>query len=412
MNIRGLSSSTATTITSCIFVALCEGFDLQAAGVAAGGLASEFRPTPYQLGTFFSASTFGLFIGALVGGRLSDSFGRKRVLLVALSLFGAFSLLTATASGITSASWARLLTGMGLGGVLPNLLALVRESSSATRRNANVALVYSGLPFGGALVSLLSLLTLSSRWRLIFIAGGAAPLILLPLLWKSLGESPFFSAANSPPDAKGQQAHQAPAVGSFVAIFTHGRGLPTTLLWASMFLALLTIYLLLSWLPILLVEHGFNRTEASAAQIAFNVGGGIAALIMGQVLEGSARRAAILVTFISGPVLVLSLGEASAQVGIVVAIVFALGCSMLAAQGFLYASAPGCYPTPIRGVGVGTAVAIGRLGSVIGPTLAGVLIGAGQSYSQLFIDILPLITLGSLAALMFARQTSRINYLE
>jgi len=393
-------------------VALCEGFDLQAAGVAASGMASEFRPTPYQLGTFFSASTFGLFLGALVGGRLSDSFGRKRILIVALSIFGVSSLITGAVSGIHSASWARLLTGVGLGGVLPNLLALVRESSGATRRNANVALVYSGLPFGGALASLLSLLTLSSRWRLIFITGGAAPLILVPVLWKNLRESPFFSGGGSRPSAQGRQPYHEPAAGSFVAIFTDGRGLTTMLLWASMFLALLTIYLLLSWLPILLVGNGFTRTEASAAQIAFNVGGGIAALIMGQVLEGSARRATILVTFISGPLLVLLLGKAPAQVGMVVGIVFALGCSMLAAQGFLYATAPGCYPTSIRGVGVGTAVAMGRLGSVVGPTLAGVLIGAGQTYSQLFIDILPLIILGSLAALMFARRTSRMNNIE
>jgi AAHS family 3-hydroxyphenylpropionic acid transporter len=131
---------TTATIAGCIGVAFCEGFDLQAAGVAAGGIVEELRPTPEQLGTFFSASTLGLFVGALLGGRLSDSFGRKGILIGSIVLFGLFSVLTAAAHDIHALSWARLVTGAGLGGVFPNLLALVSESSSPRRRNASVAL--------------------------------------------------------------------------------------------------------------------------------------------------------------------------------------------------------------------------------------------------------------------------------
>src|ERR1700741_3708419 len=127
---------TTATIAGYIGVAFCEGFDLQAAGVAAGGIVSEFRPTAEQLGTFFSASTLGLFAGALVGGRLSDSFGRTRILTGSIVLFGLFATLTAAAHDIQALSWARLLTGAGLGGAFPTLLALVSESSSAGRCNA------------------------------------------------------------------------------------------------------------------------------------------------------------------------------------------------------------------------------------------------------------------------------------
>src|ERR1700676_300476 len=109
----------------CLCAALCEGMDLQAAGVAAAVIGAEFKPTPDQFGTFFSASTFGLFFGALLGGRLADSIGRKKVLVAAVGAFGFFSLLTASAWNMQSLMWMRLLTGLGLGGALPMLIALV-----------------------------------------------------------------------------------------------------------------------------------------------------------------------------------------------------------------------------------------------------------------------------------------------
>src|SRR6202023_2997864 len=108
-----------STIIFCVCAALCEGIDLQAAGVAAAGIGAEFKPSPDQFGTFFSASTFGLFLGAIIGGRLADSIGRKKVLVVSIGLFGLFSLLTSLAPDVHSLIWARALTGLGLGGALP-----------------------------------------------------------------------------------------------------------------------------------------------------------------------------------------------------------------------------------------------------------------------------------------------------
>jgi MFS transporter, AAHS family, 3-hydroxyphenylpropionic acid transporter len=384
--------STRATLTACALIAFCEGIDLQAAGVSAAGIAAEFTPSAEQFGTFFSASTFGLCVGALVGGRLSDIFGRRRVLLLSVLLFGIFSLLTPLASDIEQLSWARLLTGAGLGGALPNLLALVSESSASDRRNANVTIVYSAMPFGGAFVSLLSLLSASAHWRLIFLAGGAIPLLLLPFLPRALRESSEFrQAASFTEQTRG-----------FMSVLIAGRALPTILLWVSSFLELLILYLLLSWLPTLLVGVGLSKPQAAGVQVAFNVGGGIAALVIGQLLESRYRNPAVIVVFLAVPVLVLLLSHAPAALGPVLAIVFALGCAILAAQGFLYATAPRCYPTFIRGVGVGTVVAMGRIGSIVGPKLGGTLKAAGHSTPQLLMDILPIVAVGSIAALSFA----------
>jgi len=396
------SRAMTATLVGCVLAAMCEGFDLQAAGVAAGGIVGEFHPTHEQMGTFFSASVFGLFIGALLGGRIADTLGRKRTLLVSVGLFGVFSILTAQAWDIPALTAARFLTGLGLGGAFPTLVAWVNEHSSPERRRANVALVYGGMPFGGAIVSAVSTLVPSPHWRSIFVIGGIAPLILVPILYRSLDEAWMMRPV------VGGSARE-PKRGSFLAIFADGRTLPTLLLWCSCFFGLLTVYLLLSWLPTLLQDAGLSKTQAGIAQIAFNLGGALSSLALGELLEGKRRTPSVVATFIAAPVLVFLLSRIPTEFAVMVLVVFSLGGALLAAQGYFYASAANTYPTAIRGVGTGATVAAGRLGSIAGPLLGGVLKGAGQGSSQLLANLVPLVIVGSVAALAFAWRASAVR---
>jgi MFS transporter, AAHS family, 3-hydroxyphenylpropionic acid transporter len=395
-----------STIIFCVLVAFCEGIDLQAAGVAAAGIGGEFHPSPGQFGTFFSASTFGLFFGALLGGRLADSIGRKRVLVSSVGLFGVFSLLTAFAWDVQSLTWARLLTGLGLGGALPMLLALVTENSSIKQQHASVAMVYAATPLGGAIASLITLLLAPPQWRVIFVIGGIVPLLLTPLMAFGLRESAAFQRVLVAVSVDAG-AVAMPTPGSFAAIFADGRAVKTILLWLSFFLGLLLLYLLLNWLPTLMVSDGLSRLEAAAAQIGFNIGGALAAVLIGYLLGGRLRNAAVVLTFLALPILLVALAKAPSQVTIIVVIVTLLGCAVIAAQAFLYATAPTTYPTSIRGVGVGTAVAMGRIGSIVGPKLGGVLKAAGHGPSRLLMDLLPIVIVGSVCALLLAWNTRK-----
>jgi AAHS family 3-hydroxyphenylpropionic acid transporter len=382
-----------TTVIFCVLAALCEGIDLQGAGVAAPGIAAEFGVSPPQLGNFLSASTVGLFFGALIGGRRGDRIGRKRVLVASLAMFGLLSLLTPFATGIGSLSAARLLTGLGLGGALPNLIALTSESSPDHRRSANVALMYSGMPFGGAIVSWVSLIMGASHWRWIFIVGGVVPLLLAPIMAWTLPESRAFQRAQAEPTGER---------GRIGDILGQGRAARTLLLWLSFFLGLLMVYLMLGWLPTLLAGNGLTHAQAAAAQIGFNIGGGIAALWIGSLLEGRWRTLSIVATFLALPIFLLALAQSPPQLTLVLPLVLALGCAVLAAQAFLYATAPSLYPTAIRGIGLGAAVAVGRIGSIAGPLLAGALKAMGHSSSRLLMDLLPIAIAGSLSALWLA----------
>jgi AAHS family 3-hydroxyphenylpropionic acid transporter len=403
--IGGISAA-SLTIVFCLCAALCEGIDLQAAGVAASGIAAEFQPSPERMGNFFSASTLGLFFGALLGGRLADGIGRKRVLVGSVALFGLFSLLTAVSRDIDSLSATRLLTGLGLGGALPILVALVSENSRERRETASVAMVYAATPFGGALVSLISMTMPASSWRVIFIVGGVLPLMLAPLMACWLQESLEFLRLGPAAGATSGGAAM-PKSGSFAAIFSDGRAPRTILLWLSFFLELLVLYLLLNWLPTLMVGDGLTRVEAAGAQIGFNLGGAMAAVVMGQLLSGRLRMASLIAVCVALPILLIALAKAPAQLAIVGTIVFALGCAVLAIQAFLYTTAPMTYPTSIRGVGVGAAVAVGRVGSIVGPKLGGYLKGAGHDSSQLLMELLPVVIAGSVCALLLVRRLPR-----
>ncbi len=188
------TSAPGLTVALCGLIAAFEGFDLQAAGVAAPQLAPFFNLSPETLGWFFSASTIGLLFGAAFGGRFSDVWGRKRVLILSVLFFGLFSIATGMANDVTGLMIFRFLTGVGLGSALPNLIALVAENTPMERRFTAVSILYAGLPFGGALASLVTVFGAADDWRLVFYAGGLAPIVAIPILMYLLPESGQLAA--------------------------------------------------------------------------------------------------------------------------------------------------------------------------------------------------------------------------
>jgi AAHS family 3-hydroxyphenylpropionic acid transporter len=391
-----IRDSVSRTVLLCFLGTLCEGIDLQAAGVAAAGIRLQFHPDSQLLSYFFSASTFGLFIGAIVGGRLADRYGRKPVLTAAITLFGLFSILNPLAWDMDSMIGARFLTGVGLGGALPNLLSIGSESAAAHRRSASVTLIYAGMPLGGVLASLVSLVTSVAHWRWIFIVGGIVPLAVAPLIGIWLQESQAFSRLK----AAGMESSIG---GSRVLAFLREGGVGRTLLlWVSFFLALLTLYLLLNWLPTLLSTSGFDRPAVALCMAGFNLGGCLGTVYIASHLETRLRPLVVLGTFGGMPIVLALLAATLHHAPVVAAMVFALGAVVVAAQGVLYAFAPLCYPTRSRGTGVGVAVAMGRIGSIAGPLLGGVLVGAGRSSAQVLTGILPIVLVGGLCAVVLA----------
>ncbi|MEE3626590.1 3-(3-hydroxy-phenyl)propionate transporter MhpT [Nitrospirillum sp. BR 11752] len=392
------------TTLLCLLVAILEGVDLQAAGVAAPKLAPALHLTPGQLGIFFSAGTIGLFLGALVGGRLADHFGRKAVLVVSVALFGLFTVATALSPDFTTLFLMRLATGLGLGGTLPNLVALAAENSPPGRSGGAVSLMYGGMPLGGAIVSLIAIFAAMSggfdSWRTIFYAAGGAPLLVLPLLIWALPESRAFRVAAAA-DKEGRP-------GVLTILFGGGRAAETVLLWLAFFATLMVLYLLLSWLPLLMTDRGFSKPQAGLIQLVLNISGAIACGITGPLLDGPRRFSFAITVFLGLALFLVLLALMPPNLTVAIGVGLGAGAMILTTQATLYAAAPACYPIAIRGTGVGGAVAAGRLGSIFGPLLGTALVQAGLSASGLLLSLVPLVAVGGLlAVLLIHRQLRR-----
>jgi AAHS family 3-hydroxyphenylpropionic acid transporter len=379
------------TVLLCFVVAAFEGVDLQAAGLVAPKIAPLFKLTPSQMGWFFSASTIGLVIGAMTAGRLADRHGRKITLIVSIAVFGLFSVITAWSTSYEMLVVTRFLTGLGLGGALPNLIALSAENVPPQRRNLAVSLMYCGMPFGGGLASLLIALGAGGEgWQGLFYIGGIAPLAAIPVLWVLLPESRAFRAVE-PVKAT------VPA-----ALFGEGRAARTLALWTAFFCGLIVLYLLLNWLPTLLVGRGLSRNQASLVQAAFNLVGVVGAVTVGGLMDSPARRWAVAGVFVALGAGLAIQAAAPATFGIALLTGSLVGAAVLGAQSALYNLAPGLYPTAVRGTGLGAAVAAGRLGSVAGPLMAGALVGQGRSAGEVLTALLPMVAISGVAALWLA----------
>ncbi|MGI4861383.1 MAG: 3-(3-hydroxy-phenyl)propionate transporter MhpT [Janthinobacterium lividum] len=384
------------TLALCFAVALLEGLDLQSVGVAAPRMAREFHLSVAQMGLAFSAGTLGLLPGAMGGGRLADRLGRKRVLIACAAVFGILSIATALVTSFPALVLVRVLTGIGLGGALPNLIALSSESVSARSRTTAVSVMYCGIPFGGVVAALVGMLSAGDTdWRHIFYVGGAGPLLLVPLLLRFLPESHAFS----------QASRTGPVVPAPVGVVLFGgaRGWSTVQIWVSYFCTLIVLYFLLNWLPSLMAAKGLSRFQVGEVQIAFNVGGGIGALFIGMLMD-RIRAAWVVSGMYAG--IIVSLAALSISPGFTALALsaFFAGMFVIGGQSVLYALSAVFYPTAMRGTGVGAAVAVGRIGSVVGPLAAGALLAMGRSSSLVIGASIPVTLIAAGAALLLIRR--------
>ena len=380
------------TLPLCFFAALAEGFDLQSAGVAAPTMAPALHLSHAQLGPVFSASVVGLLIGAVLFGRLADRVGRKRVLIASLTVFGVFSLATAWAGGFESLLTIRILAGIGLGGAMPNLIALSAEASPLHRRARLVTFVTAGMPFGGAVAGAIAV---NTAWRGIFVFGGIAPLILAVLMAIMMRESEKFLAARGSLPAPGQTRR----IDYRSVLFGGGRAGTTALLWAASFASLLSLYLMVNWLPTLMGVKGVSKLDGSFVSLLFNVGGGLGVLALAALLDQPRKRLITMAWYCGLAASLIGLALAKADLLSSGAAGFAAGVFVASAPIALYGLAPGFYSVIMRGTGVGASVAVGRLGAIVGPLMAAALLGGGFGASGVLLGLLPMVAIAAAATL-------------
>lgn len=409
-------------LLTCAAVLILDGFDTTAIGFVAPSLAKEWGLTKGTLGPVFSAGLFGLMIGALVFGPLADRIGRKKIIIFSTLAFGIGALVTACVQDINALLAIRFLTGLGLGGAMPNTVAMTSEFSPHRRRATMVMIMFCGFSVGAALGGLLAAALIPKfGWRSVFIVGGVAPLLLVPILALKLPESVRFLALTRRANERVAQllglinpkAVFAPGT-QFVVyeprlagipvlhLFKEKRAQVTLLLWVVFFMSLLDLYFLTNWLPTVLNDLGASVSQAAVIGSMLQVGGVVGTFALGSVIDRFSFRALALVYFIA-VFAVGAIGQFEHSVVFVTTAIFAAGFCMVGGQIAANALAATFYPTSIRATGVGWALGIGRIGSIVGPLVGGALLAAKWSTGSVFMAAATAALCAALAALCLSR---------
>ena len=390
----------------CGLAMFADGFDVQIMGYVAPALIADWHLPRSALGPAFAAGLAGLMVGSMIWSPFSDRFGRKTTILIGLVLFSLGSLATAAVATIPQLVVLRVLTGLGLGAVMPNAVAMTSEIAPTRFRTTFVIVMWYGFTlgsgFGGGLVALL---TRWYGWQSAFVFGAILPILAVPILAIWLPESPRSLVMRRAPAAtiaailkRLDPSVQIDADTHFVCddekptllsglagLFSGRRAIVTLLLWAMFFANLLELYFLGSWMPTLMHDAGLSSDAAILATTMIHFGAIAGTLVIGALCDRYNVFAVMLAGFVLAGTCTASLGLVGGSVTLAIGIGFFAGFFITGGQVCANALAAQLYPTSCRASGIGWALGVGRFGSVIGPAVGGVLLAAGWSIPSVFI---------------------------
>jgi AAHS family 4-hydroxybenzoate transporter-like MFS transporter len=402
-----------------------DGLDNQLLGAAVPVLMREWSVPRAAFASVQTSGFLGMMIGGAIGGIIGDRLGRRPTLLGSVVSFGALTVLVSFADNVTTLGVLRFFAGVGLGGAMPNAAALSSEYVPRRHRPFAVTLTIVCIPLGGTLAGLLSAEILPTYgWRALFLVGGLVPILLSIALLKVLPESPRFLARHRErwPELASllrRLGHTVPAETTFVdateqavrvsvgQLFASEFRNDTIALSASYFFCLLSVYVGVLWVPSLLTTAGFGVATASNGLTAFNIGGVFGAIGGAMVMARLGSRLTMLTMAagaVAGAAMLAAVSIASQSAIAVLAMLAWTGGLINAVQTTMYALAAHVYPTGVRATGVGTAVAVGRLGGVAAPYAGSWALETGGA-SRLFV------VMAATMAVVFAALASLRNHI-
>lgn len=391
----------------CALVAMLDGFDTQSVAFVAPVLGQEWDITPDRFGLIFAAGLVGIMVGQVVLGPLSDRWGRRPVIIACTVAFGIGSFATVLADNWIVLLLLRFLTGVGLGGATPNIIALTAEVAPPRARSTMITTMFAGFPLGAAIGGYISShLIPAFGWESVFILGGAAPLVLLLALLPWLSESPHHllrREGRTPrleslldrmagPDRAPLPETPAPSPGTakppgYRALFAGGLAATTAQLWLAYFNSLLMIYFLMSWLPTVARESGLALDTAIISAVFLNLGGAIGGIVLGRFADRFGPFQTLAVGFAIAGISLVLIGFVGNQTVLLMTLAFIAGLFTIGGQTAMNAANAGLYPAEIRATALGGALAVGRIGSIVGPTVGGLLLAADWPLSSIFIAV-------------------------
>lgn len=402
-----IGSFTIRLVILSFVVMLTDGYDLLAASYGAPALIAAWHVKPAVLGPVFSASPFGMVVGSPLLGWLGDRYGRRLTVILGALIFGVFSLFCANATSINELMILRFVTGIGLGGMLPNITALNAEFAPQRARATLVVLMFMGVTAGSTLPGLVvAAVPGGASWQTLYYVGGIVPLILAVVLFFWLPESIKYLSLKDGEKARQQlastvrrvrpdfaiapdtvfitsEARRRPAV-PVTELFKDGLGWITPILWLLFIVNLTANYFLYSWMPVLFRADGFSASQAALTTACYYVGGVMGGLTVSRFIDRHGV-VPIAIFFTASIPAIASIGLPGLPPTAAIVFVFLSGFCVLGVQLGLNATSGLIYPTRMRATGAGWAFGVGRLGGIGGPMLGAWLISMQLSTTGLFI---------------------------
>lgn len=397
----------AFQIGLCVLCALClimDGFDVQSMGYVAPAIVQDWHIPASVLGPVFGAAPFGVLVGSLLFSLLADKIGRRPVLIGLTLFFSIATLLTARASTVNELIAIRFIAGMGLGGIQPNGMALMGEYSPRKIRITMMMIVSNGFTAGAAVGGFISAWLIPAfGWRAVFYFGGLVPLAIAVLMLFQLPESlQFMVLKGRSRDRIGKwlkRVDSSVEIGCateyvvreeeregvlFVHLFQSGRAAATALLWVINFMNLLNLFFLSSWLPTVVRTAGYPTRIAVLVGTALQVGGTIGTFGLAWMIERWGFIRVLGASFVLACLTIAMIGQPVLPLGLLFVVVFIAGWCIVGSQPGVNALAATYYPTYLRSTGIGWGLGIGRMGAIVGPVVAGQLIGLQWTSQELF----------------------------
>lgn len=415
----------ALIIGLCGVVALLDGFDTQSVAFVAPIMAKEWGIQTSVFGSVFAAGLAGGLVGAILFGLFADRVGRRLTVLVTVAIFAVGSLATVFTGSPMELTICRLLTGLGLGGAMPSIIALAAEYAPARSRATLVTAMFCGFPLGAVIGAIGSGPLIEAHgWKAVFIAGGLAPLLVLPVFALIAPESIAWLCKRGrgrdvekilaklkrrdlwDEDAAVADANVTPV--SLASVFRDGRAATSLLLGLAFFLSLLLVYLLVSWVPTLAVQAGHTMRASVMTAAVLNFAGIVGSLAIARANDRLNPHRIVAAAYAIGGAGALMFALSGDVGGMIFQFSLVAGLFCIGAQVTLVSLGSAAYPVEIRGTGVGFLMAAGRVGAICGPLVGATAIDGPRAGWVLALVVAVASIMTSVAILVVGRETRRV----
>ncbi|HEY5567629.1 MAG TPA: MFS transporter [Gammaproteobacteria bacterium] len=426
---REMIAHAPMTVMQVVIVALTiglnalDGFDVLSISFASPGIAAEWGIDRAALGFVLSAELVGMAIGSILLGGVADSIGRRPTMLGCVTAMAIGMFMVTTAKDLVTLSAWRVLTGLGIGGLLAAINACVAEFSNARRKHLSVSLMSIGYPIGGVVGGMfVAVLLRNYDWRSVFYFGCAVTIVFIPLVYFLIPESVHWLARKQPVGALERINRTLKRIGhstvaslpvisdadrkrTVIDIFAPGLIATTLIVTAAYFLHITTFYYILKWVPDIVVRMGFEPSSAAGVLNWYMAGGATGGAVFGLLTMRYSLKGLTIATFVLSTVMVSIFGIVPGELDSLSTICFFAGFMTNAAIVGMYAIFAHAYPTHVRATGTGFAIGVGRGGSVLAPIIAGFLFNGGLERPTVSV-IMALGSLFAAGALLFLKLGS------